>query len=71
MASIAGRRDDHRERDDHGEQPTNRQGMGESGALGGFIFPPGVVAYKEWDAFNIWQSGEALDVLARISSLLF
>ena len=25
----------------------------------GSISPPGVVAYKEWDAFNIWQAGHA------------
>jgi trehalose/maltose transport system substrate-binding protein len=25
----------------------------------GTISPPGVVAYKEWDAFHIWQSGQA------------
>ncbi len=25
----------------------------------GSISPPGVVAYKEWDAFNIWQEGKA------------
>ena len=25
----------------------------------GSISPPGVVAYKEWDAFNIWQAGKA------------
>ena len=25
----------------------------------GSISPPGVVAYKEWDALNIWQSGKA------------
>lgn len=25
----------------------------------GTISPPGVIAYKEWDAFNIWQEGKA------------
>jgi trehalose/maltose transport system substrate-binding protein len=25
----------------------------------GSISPPGVVAYKEWDAFNLWQAGRA------------
>lgn len=25
----------------------------------GTISPPGVVAYKEWDAFNMWQAGQA------------
>jgi len=25
----------------------------------GWISPPGVIAYKEWDAFNVWQAGKA------------
>jgi trehalose/maltose transport system substrate-binding protein len=25
----------------------------------GSISPPGVIAYKEWDAFNVWQAGKA------------
>ena len=25
----------------------------------GTISPPGVVAYKEWDAYNVWQAGQA------------
>ena len=25
----------------------------------GSISPPGVIAYKEWDAFNMWQAGKA------------
>jgi len=25
----------------------------------GTIAPPGVVAYKEWDAYNVWQAGQA------------
>ena len=25
----------------------------------GSISPPGVIAYKEWDAFNLWQAGKA------------
>jgi trehalose/maltose transport system substrate-binding protein len=32
--------------------------MGEGGRVGS-ISPPGVVAYKEWDAFNIWHAGQA------------
>ncbi|MGH8525396.1 MAG: extracellular solute-binding protein, partial [Gammaproteobacteria bacterium] len=25
----------------------------------GWISPPGVIAYREWDAFNVWQAGKA------------
>jgi trehalose/maltose transport system substrate-binding protein len=25
----------------------------------GTISPPGVIAYKEWDAYNVWQAGQA------------
>jgi len=49
--------------DDHGKVTVNNPQAISSWSMAarwvGSISPPGVAAYKEWDAFNVWQAGKA------------
>ena len=49
--------------DEHGEVTVNNLQTISSWSMAarwvGSISPPGVNAYKEWDAFNVWQAGKA------------
>jgi trehalose/maltose transport system substrate-binding protein len=39
--------------------PETRRALERAARWVGTISPPGVVTYKEWDAYNIWQAGQA------------
>jgi trehalose/maltose transport system substrate-binding protein len=39
--------------------PETRRALERAARWVGTISPPGVVTYKEWDAYNIWQGGQA------------
>jgi trehalose/maltose transport system substrate-binding protein len=49
--------------DEHGKVTVNNPGAIRAWSMAarwvGSISPPGVTAYKEWDAFNVWQAGRA------------
>jgi len=49
--------------DEHGKVTVNNPRAISSWSMAarwvGSISPPGVTAYKEWDAFNVWQAGKA------------
>jgi len=49
--------------DEHGKVTVNNPQAISSWSMAarwvGSISPPGVTAYKEWDAFNVWQAGNA------------
>jgi trehalose/maltose transport system substrate-binding protein len=40
--------------------PETRRALERAAHWVGTISPPGVVTYKEWDAYNIWQAGQAV-----------
>jgi trehalose/maltose transport system substrate-binding protein len=39
--------------------PETRRALERAARWVGTISPPGVLTYKEWDAYNIWQAGQA------------
>jgi trehalose/maltose transport system substrate-binding protein len=41
------------------DNPETRRALERAARWVGTISPPGVVTYKEWDAYNIWQAGQA------------